>query len=52
MTPLTHRIQKLENVREGALRIIFRKDLRKELKARPRKKGEVIIVLPAYADKL
>lgn len=49
---IRHRVEKLEAIASGGFRIIFRSKLREELKARPRKKGEVIIVLPKHAEKL
>ncbi len=49
---IRHRVEKLEAVARGGFRVILRRNLRKELKARPRKKGELIIVLPIHAEKL
>lgn len=49
---IRQRLSKLEEATFGGIRIILRRNLRRELKERPRKKGEKIIVLPAYAEKL
>lgn len=48
---LTKRIRKLEDQGNG-LRVILRRNLRAELKARPRRKGQHIVVLPDDAEKL